>query len=316
MRKRRLGVPGRARDHATRPAGPAAVLRLHPRRHRAPRARRRRCGGWPTSRPRCAAWPPRWRPSPSPARVFGVVTEEVGRLLGAQTANMVRFDGDGRPPSWAAGTRRACAACRSATTMHAGRRHRRRCACGGPGGRRASTATTTCAGEIAAVAARARLPRRRRRRRSWLGSRLWGAVIVSSVKPEPFPPGAEQRLADFAELAAQALANAQTRARSSPPRARGSSRRATPSAAGWSATCTTARSSGSSSLVAQPAPGRPRLPPDDETGARGVRARRRGARPGARGAARAGARASTRPCSATAAWSRRSRRWPRARRCR
>ena len=40
------------------------------------------------------------------------------------------------------------------------------------------------------------------------GGGLWGAVIVSSVDPEPFPPGDEQRLADFAELAAQALANA------------------------------------------------------------------------------------------------------------
>ena len=42
----------------------------------------------------------------------------------------------------------------------------------------------------------------------FLDGRLWGAVIVSSVDDEPFPDGAEQRIADFAELAAQALANA------------------------------------------------------------------------------------------------------------
>jgi PAS domain S-box-containing protein len=41
-----------------------------------------------------------------------------------------------------------------------------------------------------------------------LGGRLWGAVIVSNVAPVPFPPDTEQRVADFAELASQALANA------------------------------------------------------------------------------------------------------------
>ena len=54
----------------------------------------------------------------------------------------------------------------------------------------------------------------------FLGGRLWGAVIVSSVVAEPFPPGAEQRIADFAELAAQALANAQARSDLAASRAR------------------------------------------------------------------------------------------------
>jgi signal transduction histidine kinase len=54
----------------------------------------------------------------------------------------------------------------------------------------------------------------------WLEQRLWGAVIVSSVNPEPFPRGAEQRLADFAELATQALANAQAREELAASRAR------------------------------------------------------------------------------------------------
>jgi signal transduction histidine kinase len=53
-----------------------------------------------------------------------------------------------------------------------------------------------------------------------LGGRLWGAVIVSSVNPEPFPAGAEQRIADFAELAAQALANAEAREELAASRAR------------------------------------------------------------------------------------------------
>ena len=40
---------------------------------------------------------------------------------------------------------------------------------------------------------------------------LWGAVMAGSAHDVPFPRGAEQRLAEFAELVAQALANAEAR---------------------------------------------------------------------------------------------------------
>jgi signal transduction histidine kinase len=53
-----------------------------------------------------------------------------------------------------------------------------------------------------------------------LGGRLWGAVVVSNVDPRPFPPGSEQRMANFAELAAQALANANAREQLAASRAR------------------------------------------------------------------------------------------------
>jgi signal transduction histidine kinase len=50
---------------------------------------------------------------------------------------------------------------------------------------------------------------------------LWGAVIVSVMEPgEAFPEGAEQRIAYFAELAAQALANASAREELAASRAR------------------------------------------------------------------------------------------------
>jgi signal transduction histidine kinase len=42
-----------------------------------------------------------------------------------------------------------------------------------------------------------------------LRGRLWGAVAVSTIEDVPFPAGAEQRIADFAELVALALANAE-----------------------------------------------------------------------------------------------------------
>jgi GAF domain-containing protein len=40
---------------------------------------------------------------------------------------------------------------------------------------------------------------------------LWGAVMVGSAGDMPFPRGAEQRVGEFAELVAQALANAEAR---------------------------------------------------------------------------------------------------------
>ena len=54
----------------------------------------------------------------------------------------------------------------------------------------------------------------------FLGGSLWGAVIVSSMDAGPFPEGAEQRIAYFAELAAQALANANAREQLAASRAR------------------------------------------------------------------------------------------------
>ena len=37
---------------------------------------------------------------------------------------------------------------------------------------------------------------------------VWGALVAAAPEHEPLPPGSERRLADFAELVAQALANA------------------------------------------------------------------------------------------------------------
>jgi signal transduction histidine kinase len=41
--------------------------------------------------------------------------------------------------------------------------------------------------------------------------RLWGVIAVGSLKPAPLPPGAELRLAEFTELVATAIANAESR---------------------------------------------------------------------------------------------------------
>ncbi|WP_319017960.1 sensor histidine kinase [Mycolicibacterium baixiangningiae] len=53
-----------------------------------------------------------------------------------------------------------------------------------------------------------------------VGGRVWGAVIVGSALPEPLPAGTEQRIGDFADLVATAIANAETRAELTASRAR------------------------------------------------------------------------------------------------
>jgi PAS domain S-box-containing protein len=153
-----------------------------------------------------------------PERVFDVVTEEVGRLLGAQTSNMVRYDGAGAAAvvgGWnAPGVRSVpvgnwvkldgdTVAARVWRTRRPSRVDSY------------DHLTGTLAESLRGLGFRAAVAAP-----VWLGGRLWGAVIVSSVKPEPFPRGAEQRLADFAELATQALANAHARQELAASRAR------------------------------------------------------------------------------------------------
>src|SRR4029079_5445355 len=50
--------------------------------------------------------------------------------------------------------------------------------------------------------------------------RVWGAAIVGSARPEPLPPDTEARVADFTDLVATAIANAQAHAEHTASRAR------------------------------------------------------------------------------------------------
>ncbi len=152
------------------------------------------------------------------ARVFDVVTEELGRLLGAETANMIRFDPDGPAvvaAAWSIGTARnvpvgtpvALDGDTVAALIHRSGRPER------------VDDFTDVRGETAEML-------RRLGYRSavgtpiWLGGRLWGAVLVSTADEAPFPEGSEHRIADFAKLVAQALANAEARQELAASRAR------------------------------------------------------------------------------------------------
>jgi signal transduction histidine kinase len=153
-----------------------------------------------------------------PKLIFATVTEEVGRLLGARTANMVRYRHDGTAdvvggwnepgmPSVPVGARLqldgdtlAPRICRSGRpervddydgiTGSLAERLR------GLGIRSGVGAPIVFAGE------------------------LWGAVVVSGVEVRAFAAGDEHRVAAFTELVAQALANAEAREQLTASRAR------------------------------------------------------------------------------------------------
>jgi len=151
-----------------------------------------------------------------PERLFGLVAEEVGRALGARIGNILRFNGDGTavvmglwsdgadtipvgetlvldgdtiaPQIWRTGRPARFDSLESMTGTLAEKLRAR-------GIRAAVGAPVTFAGN------------------------LWGAVVISS-DAAPFPPEAEFRVADFADLAAQAIANAQAREELAASRAR------------------------------------------------------------------------------------------------
>jgi signal transduction histidine kinase len=141
-----------------------------------------------------------------PSRVFEQVTEEVGRLLGLPVANVLQYDGartitvvgawseDG-PPQFPVGERfdidGDTAIGRVVRTGDAARVDRYEETSG------TLAATLSSAGFRSAVAAPVNV-----------GGRLWGALAAASTTDDPLPKGIEQRLCDFAELVAQALANA------------------------------------------------------------------------------------------------------------
>ena len=140
--------------------------------------------------------------------IFGTVTEEIGRLHSAHDATMVRYFEDG-----------------SATLVgfwnEDARTHEQlgdRFEIGGP----TALARVLQTGEPARVDDYTDLEgplvthirdelglRCAIAAPVFLGGRLWGAVSAASRRSGAFPPGAEHRLAQFAELVAQALANAE-----------------------------------------------------------------------------------------------------------
>ncbi len=151
------------------------------------------------------------------ARVFNAVTEEVGRLLGAQSANMVRFEPDATAlvigawsergePDIPLGTTASLEGDTAAPRIYRTGKPVRVDTFDGARGPLAESlrglGTTTAVGAPVV-----------------LNGELWGAVLVRAATG-PFPPGAEYRLQGFAELTTQALANADAQQQLAASRAR------------------------------------------------------------------------------------------------
>jgi signal transduction histidine kinase len=137
----------------------------------------------------------------APHVVFAAIAEEVGRLLGATDAQMYRYEHDG--------------------TAHVLAHWRRGAGGGGddpaPGARVALPAD--------GIPARVRRSRRPVRRAGAVGApvvagRLWGVVVVTARRAGGLPPGTEQRVTGFTELAGAAIANTQARCELASSRAR------------------------------------------------------------------------------------------------
>jgi signal transduction histidine kinase len=141
-----------------------------------------------------------------PSRVFEQVTEEVGRLLGMPGANVMQYDGkrtaivvgawsEHGPPRFPVGARLDIdgdtVVAKVVRSGSAARVDRYEDASG------ELAATIRSAGYRGAVAAPVHV-----------GGRLWGVLAAASTSDDPLPAGVEQRLCDFADLVAQALANA------------------------------------------------------------------------------------------------------------
>ncbi|MFE9766359.1 nitrate- and nitrite sensing domain-containing protein [Streptomyces sp. NPDC005808] len=123
-----------------------------------------------------------------PHEVFATVAREVGRVLSTGSAAVLRYEADG-----------------AVTVL--GSDHA------------AGRAGEDAAAEVAQTGGAARTGRS-------VGApivvddRLWGVVVAAPSGPEPLPPGTESRLADFTELVATAIANADSRAQLNASRAR------------------------------------------------------------------------------------------------
>jgi signal transduction histidine kinase len=144
-----------------------------------------------------------------PSRLFEQVTEEAGRLFGLAGASILKYDGahearfvggwsaDGAlsfPPGTTLsldGDTVMAKVLRTGTPQRVERYE-------GVGGTLAETVLS--AGYRAAVAAPVNV-----------GGGLWGALVAATATDAPLPEGLETRLCDFADLVAQALANADAR---------------------------------------------------------------------------------------------------------
>lgn len=146
---------------------------------------------------------------PEPQQVFDIVCEEVATVLGVQSTNLTRFEDDGTQTVLAGWS------VNGAPTFPVGR--------GVPLEGNAAVAKLSRSGRAERVDDYSQVDGDLAERIRAAGiatsvaapitvaGRLWGAIVASSGQPHSFRQGTEERVASFAELVANALANADAR---------------------------------------------------------------------------------------------------------
>jgi signal transduction histidine kinase len=146
---------------------------------------------------------------PEPREVFERVCEEVGRVLGVEGTNLTRFEGDGTQtvlagwsvhgtPIFPVGPGVPLEGDAAVPKVSRSGRPERVDDYAQVDGELAER--IRAAGIASAVAAPIKV-----------AGRLWGAIVATTGCPFSFPRGTEERIAGFAELVADALANADAR---------------------------------------------------------------------------------------------------------
>ena len=146
---------------------------------------------------------------PDPRRLFDCVCEELGGVLGVESTDMIRYEGDGTAtvvgtwaasgaPSFPVGTTVPVEGETVTAKLHRSGEPERVDDYSGVGGELAARLRES--GIVTAVGAPITV-----------AGRLWGAIMAVGDRPHVFPPDTEQRIAGFAELVTAALANADAR---------------------------------------------------------------------------------------------------------
>jgi signal transduction histidine kinase len=155
----------------------------------------------------------------APEEVFAAVTEEIGRVFGAEFTGMSRYDTDGMatavgmwssnntPWPMAIGDRLELGGQNVTTLVHQTGRPARISDYGGSSGAFAAAGRGWGFGSAVGVPIT-------------VGGRLWGVVTVASARTAEQPPDSETRLARFTELVGTAIANAEAQAALAASRAR------------------------------------------------------------------------------------------------
>jgi signal transduction histidine kinase len=145
---------------------------------------------------------------PSTAEVFAAVTEETGRLLGAQTSNLMRVSNPELAVIVAGWSEGAAHVPVGSTGKLDGR---------GMVGQILETGRPSRVDNFDDVGGAVAKSMRSLGLRSGVAGpvivdgRIWGALVVCSAGSEPLPPGTEDRVAAFAQLISLAIENAETR---------------------------------------------------------------------------------------------------------